>query len=213
MISRAAGFLWLFAAGLVIYVFSASPPSSSPDDENMMLFKKPLAALVQGDVRFAFAQDLYRGTPFEGREICLSLRDGDAEAGQDGQRNELARLLPHHPLAVQKLNLSDATPSALVAASMPDGRLVLAAGNAKLQAQPRVNVGIESVRVQENGAVIRTVQYRGRRCVPFADAVFILSYRESNKQAYAVLADRRSPSLWPYGGVMPADIASAGFSR
>lgn len=212
MVSRLAGFLWLFAAGLVIYIFSASP-SSSPDDENMAAFKKPLAALAQGDVRFAFAQDLYRGTPFEGQEICLSLRDGDAEAGQDGQRNELGRLLPHHLLAVQRLNLSDATPAALVAAPMPDRRLVLAAGNAKLQAQPRVHVGIESVRVKENGAVIRTVQYRGRRCVPFADAVFILSYRESNKQAYAVLADRRSPSLWPYGGVMNADIASAGFSR
>jgi len=205
--------LCVFAAGLVIYILGTPGQSFSRDDENMKAFKMPLVVLSDARPRFASAQELFGGSPLEGERICISIRDEYGESGAEGQRNELARLFPDRVAAVRKLNLSDGFPKVIVAAALPGGRLFVATGDAKIAHAPSVDIGLEFVAVDEEGKFSRATKHRGYRCVPFEDAVFVFSRHQINKRAYVMLADKRSPSLWPYGGTMAQDIASGKVTR
>ncbi|HCS23920.1 MAG TPA: hypothetical protein PLW48_02170 [Alphaproteobacteria bacterium] len=205
--------LFAFAACFIIYTFGMSGANFSSDDENMKAFKRPLGALSDARPRFATALELFGGSVFEGEKICISIRNEYAEGGEQGQRNELARLFPDRVAAVRKLNLSDGFPKVIVAVAQPGGRLFVATGDAKIAHAPSVDIGLELVAVDEEGKFLRATKHRGYRCVPFEDAVFVFSYHQINKRAYVMLADKRSPSLWPYGGVMAQDIASGKVTR
>jgi len=202
-----------FAACLIIYTFGMSGANFSGDDENMKAFKRPLGALSDARPRFATALELFGGSPFEGEKICISIRNEYVEGGEQEQRNELARLFPDRLAAVHNLHLSDSFPKVMVAVAQTDGGLFVATGDTKLLRGPRVDMGIEFVAVDEKGKISRASKHHGYRCVLFQEAVFISSYNQINKQWYIVLADKRSPSLWPYGGVMAQDIASGRVTR
>ncbi|MDP2205128.1 MAG: hypothetical protein Q8K65_02360 [Alphaproteobacteria bacterium] len=203
---------WILCAvllSILLYMCSASPrPLSVSDDKNMKDFKNALVSFSRGGQRFVFAKDIYGGTVFDAKKICLSIRDEYAEAGAEGQRAELRRLLPDSLLAIEKLTLREALPQAIIALQKADGGLVIATGRASLGTDRGDYLGLERVNVAGNGNFHRSTKARGARCADFEDAVFIASYSDINKRHYIILADRRSPSLWPYGGVMDDGIAT-----
>lgn len=198
-------FLLAVLFGLVLYT-CAGPFSS--DDKNMTAFKAPLNAFIESGQRFISAKELYEGSIFEGKKICISIRNEYAEPGSIAQREELALLFPEHLAVVSRAVLQDSFPQVIVAVLRADGELAVATGRAYLAGSPRAYIGIERVSVKEDGQFVRRSANRGRRCADFEDAMFIRYYSEINKQYYVALADKRSPLLWPYGGVMDESVAT-----
>jgi hypothetical protein len=194
---------------LLLYMCSEFPtPSFSSSDKNMAAFKKPLDAFVESGKRFVSAKELYEGSLFDGEKICISIRNEYHEPGGIAQREELALLFPQHIAAISRVELQDSFPQVIVAVLRSDGELVVATGTPYLSRSPPAYIGIEHVSIKEGGRFVRGSAHRGRRCADFEDAMFIRSYSEINKRYYIALADKRSPLLWPYGGVMGESIAT-----